>query len=77
MHRVRQQDLPFVGSSHQFVGADNGHVNVSVFLLSALPGRGRGRTDIPTTKCRSCEKAEVSGMSTARSSRPAPATFSW
>jgi quercetin dioxygenase-like cupin family protein len=42
MHRVRQQDLPFVGSSHQFVGADNGHVNVSVFLLSALPGRGPG-----------------------------------
>jgi hypothetical protein len=24
MHRVRQQDLPFVGSSHQFVGADQG-----------------------------------------------------
>jgi mannose-6-phosphate isomerase-like protein (cupin superfamily) len=42
MHRVRQQDLPFVGSSHQFVGADQGDVNVSVFLLSALPGRGPG-----------------------------------
>jgi quercetin dioxygenase-like cupin family protein len=24
------------------VGADNGDVNVSVFLLSALPGRGPG-----------------------------------
>ena len=24
MHHVRQQDLPFVGSSHQFVGADQG-----------------------------------------------------
>ena len=24
MYRVRQQDLPFVGSSHQFVGADQG-----------------------------------------------------
>ena len=42
MHRVRQQDLPFVGSSHQFVGADQGDVNVSVFLLRALPGAGPG-----------------------------------
>ncbi len=42
MYRVRQQELPFQGSSHQFVGADNGDVNVSVFLLSALPGRGPG-----------------------------------
>jgi quercetin dioxygenase-like cupin family protein len=42
MYRVRQADLPFTGSSHHFVGADNGDVNVSVFLLSALPGRGPG-----------------------------------
>lgn len=42
MHHVRQQDLPFVGSSHQFVGADQGDVQVSVFLLSALPGKGPG-----------------------------------
>jgi quercetin dioxygenase-like cupin family protein len=42
MYRVRQQDLPFQGSSHQFVGAENGDVNISVFLLSALPGRGPG-----------------------------------
>ena len=42
MYRVRQEDLPFQGSSHQFVGADQGDVNVSVFLLSALPGRGPG-----------------------------------
>ncbi len=42
MYRVRQQDLPFQGSSHRFVGADNGEVNISVFLLSALPGRGPG-----------------------------------
>jgi quercetin dioxygenase-like cupin family protein len=42
MHHVRQQDLPFVGSSHQFVGADQGDVNVSVFLLRALPGAGPG-----------------------------------
>ncbi|MEP6574216.1 MAG: cupin domain-containing protein [Gemmatimonadota bacterium] len=42
MYRVQQQDLPFVGSSHQFVGANNGDVNISVFLLSAAPGRGPG-----------------------------------
>jgi len=42
MRHVRQQDLPFVGSSHQFVGADQGDVNVSVFLLRALPGTGPG-----------------------------------
>jgi quercetin dioxygenase-like cupin family protein len=42
MYRVREQDLPFQGSSYQFVGADHGDVNVSVFLLRALPGRGPG-----------------------------------
>jgi quercetin dioxygenase-like cupin family protein len=42
MHHVTQQELPFVGSSHQFIGADQGDVNVSVFLLSALPGKGPG-----------------------------------
>jgi quercetin dioxygenase-like cupin family protein len=42
MHRVRQQDLPFKGSSHHFVGAEQGDVAVSAFLLSALPGRGPG-----------------------------------
>ncbi len=42
MIRVRQQDLPVRGSSHEFVGADNGDVNICAFLLSALPGRGPG-----------------------------------
>jgi hypothetical protein len=50
MHRVRQQDLPFQGSSHHFVGADNGDVNVSVFLLSALLGVVQGAIVIRTTK---------------------------
>jgi quercetin dioxygenase-like cupin family protein len=40
MYRIRQEDLPFQGSSHQFVGADNGGVGISAFLLSALPGNG-------------------------------------
>jgi quercetin dioxygenase-like cupin family protein len=42
MYRVRQEDLPFIGSSHNFVGADNGHVQISAFLLRALPGQGPG-----------------------------------
>ena len=42
MYRVRQEDLPFVGSSHNFVGADNGDVQISAFLLRALPGQGPG-----------------------------------
>lgn len=42
MYRVRQEDLPFIGLSHNFVGADNGGVNISVYLLSAPPGRGPG-----------------------------------
>jgi quercetin dioxygenase-like cupin family protein len=42
MHRVRQEDLPFIGSSHNFVGADNGDVQISAFLLRALPGKGPG-----------------------------------
>jgi quercetin dioxygenase-like cupin family protein len=42
MHHVREHDLPFAGSSYQFVGADQGDVNVSVFLLRAPPGRGPG-----------------------------------
>lgn len=42
MYRIRQEKLPFVGSAHQFVGADNGDVGISVFLLNAQPGRGPG-----------------------------------
>ena len=42
MYRVKQEDLPFRGSSHHFVGADNGNVGISVFLLNAAPGRGPG-----------------------------------
>lgn len=42
MHRTRQEDLPFRGSSHHFVGGDHGDVNVSVFLFHGLPGKGPG-----------------------------------
>jgi quercetin dioxygenase-like cupin family protein len=36
------QDLPFRGSSHHFVGADQGDANVSVFLFNGAPGAGPG-----------------------------------
>ena len=42
MYRVRQEELRFRGSSHHFVGAENGDVNVSVFLFNGLPGNGPG-----------------------------------
>jgi quercetin dioxygenase-like cupin family protein len=42
MHHVRQEDLPLIGSSHNFVGADHGDTGVSVYLLSAQPGKGPG-----------------------------------
>jgi quercetin dioxygenase-like cupin family protein len=42
MHHVRQQDLPFIGSSHEFVGAEQGKTNVSVFLFDGKPGSGPG-----------------------------------
>ena len=42
MLRLRQQDLPFVGSSFQFVGADQGDVPISVFLFRAAAGGGPG-----------------------------------
>ena len=42
MHRIRQDELPHRGSSHHFVGADNGDVNVSVFLFNGAPGNGPG-----------------------------------
>ncbi|MBA3833478.1 MAG: hypothetical protein H0X34_16610 [Chthoniobacterales bacterium] len=35
MHVVRQEQLPFEGMSHEFVGDDNGGVGISFFLVNA------------------------------------------
>ena len=40
MHIVRREELPLIGSSYNFVGADQGNVRVSMFLVEAKPGRG-------------------------------------
>ena len=42
MYRIREQDLPFRGSSYNFVGADNGDVSISVFLFRGKLGAGPG-----------------------------------
>ena len=42
MHHVRQEDLPFVGSSYEFVGAEQGGTGASVFLFYGKPGSGPG-----------------------------------
>jgi len=42
MHHVRQENLPFVGSSHEFVGAEQGDTSVSVFLFHGKSGSGPG-----------------------------------
>lgn len=42
MLRIRQTDLPHIGSSHNFVGADQGGVGISVFLFHGKPGSGPG-----------------------------------
>lgn len=43
MHHVRQENLPLVGSSHEFVGAEQGATSVSVFLFHGKPGSGPGQ----------------------------------
>ena len=42
MYHVRQENLPFVGSSHEFVGVEQGDTSVSVFLFHGKPGSGLG-----------------------------------
>jgi len=41
MHHVRQEDLPFVGSVHKFVGADQGDTGVSSSCSTGARFRSR------------------------------------
>ena len=61
MHHVTQKELPFVGSSHQFVGAEQGNTDVSVFLFHGKPGSGQGRIAILMTRFSSSVKAGECG----------------
>ena len=62
MYHVRQENLPFVGSSHEFVGAEQGNTSVSVFLFHGKPGSDRVRTSVPMTRSSSSVKAEGFGQ---------------
>ena len=42
MYRIKHSELPLHGSSHNFVGAEHGDVNVAVFLCNGLPGNSPG-----------------------------------
>ena len=42
MLKIHRDELPHRGSSHQFVGADQGDVSVSVFLFNGAAGAGPG-----------------------------------
>jgi quercetin dioxygenase-like cupin family protein len=42
VHHIHRDQLPHRGSSHQFVGAQQGNVAVSVFLFNGATGAGPG-----------------------------------
>ena len=76
MYRVREQDLPFQGSSYQFVGADNGDVSISVFLLRALPGLGPGPHRHPYDEVQFVREGRGLWTVNGEEFEPARATFS-
>jgi len=42
MHHMRQENLPHLGSSHQFIGAEQGDTAISMFLFEGKPGSEPG-----------------------------------
>lgn len=50
MHLTSQDKLPFVGMSHQFIGAENGDLAISTYFVNAPPGRGPRRHRHPYDK---------------------------
>jgi mannose-6-phosphate isomerase-like protein (cupin superfamily) len=40
VHIVRKEELPLIGSSYNFAGAEQGDLDISMFLVEAQPGRG-------------------------------------
>jgi hypothetical protein len=76
MHRVRVEDLPFLGLSHAFVGAEQGNVGVSAYLVTAPPGRGPRLHRHPYDKVASPRRAEPGGRSTKSITKQARA-ISW
>lgn len=50
MKLVREEELPFVGMSHQFIGAEQGDVAISIYFVRTEPGRGPRRHRHPYDK---------------------------
>jgi quercetin dioxygenase-like cupin family protein len=82
MYQVRQENLPFVGSSHAFVGAEQGNTSVSVFLFPRKPGSGPGphrhsydEIQFIMTRSSSSLKVGGCGQQAARPSRAAQDIF--
>ena len=76
MYRVRQQDLPFKGSSHHFVGADNGDVNATrPGGRSPQPAVHPGRSSLVTPReARSRDRVALRAARAARWPLPQPTT---
>lgn len=53
MHTVRKEDLPLVGSSYNFVGAEQEDISISMFLVEA-PNRDAEHHCITTNTMRWC-----------------------
>jgi hypothetical protein len=75
MHHVRQENLPFVGSSHEFVGAEQGHTSVSVFLFHAKAGSGPSPHRHPYDEIQFIREAVESERSTEKHSKAVLSTF--
>ena len=59
MYKVRQQDLPFRGSSHHFVGERQGDVGVSVWTLRDWVNATRPTSPAPLTTDERTELAQL------------------
>jgi hypothetical protein len=69
MYHVRQENLPFLGSSHEFVGAEQGNTSVSVFLFHGKPGSGPGPHRHPYDEIQFIREGRGLWTSKAESSR--------
>lgn len=77
MHIIRKDQLPLIGSSYNFVGAHQGDVAISMFLVEAKPGRGALCTGMSTMKSYWSRKANHGSLLATRFERQHPVTSSW
>src|SRR5262249_30897102 len=75
MHHVRQERLPFIGNSHQFVGAEQGDTGISAFLFHGKAGSGPGPHRHPYDEIQFIREGRGYGLSTARHSKAPRETY--